>query len=51
MNLDSFFVLIYTTLKTYEDSMTKHILIISSLVGSGHPDKYSYGILHEYLSG
>ena len=28
-----------------------HDLVISSLVGSGHPDKYSYQISHEYLSG
>ena len=26
-------------------------LIISSSVSFGHPDKYSYGILHEHLSG
>ena len=25
--------------------------MISSLVGSGHPSKYSYEILHEYVSG
>ena len=29
----------------------KHNLIISSSVGSGHRDKYSYHILYEYLSG
>ena len=27
----------------------KHNLIISSLVGSCHPDKYLYEIIHEYL--
>ena len=29
----------------------KHDLIISSSVGSGHSDKYSYVIPHEHLSG
>ena len=28
----------------------KYNLIISSLLGSGHPDKYSYKIPHEYVS-
>ena len=28
-----------------------HDLVISSLVGSGHPNKYSYEISHEYLRG
>ena len=27
----------------------KHNLMISYLVGSGHPDKYSYEIPHEYF--
>ena len=29
----------------------KHVLMISSSVGSGHPGKYSYKIPHEYLWG
>ena len=29
----------------------KYNLMTSSSVGSGHPGKYSYEILHEYLSG
>ena len=29
----------------------KQNLMASSLVGSGHPDKYSYEISHKYLLG
>ena len=29
----------------------KHDIVISSLVGLGHSDKYSFEIPHEYLSG
>ena len=39
-----FLFIIQTTLKISEDSTLwhKYYRVISSMVGSGHPDKYSY---------
>ena len=40
----------YKQLKNFRRYYDTNNLVISSLVGSGHPDKYSYEIPHEYLS-
>ena len=48
---DSYLFVIQTTLKVLKIVWHKHYLVISSLVSSGHPDKYSYEIPHEFLPG
>ena len=51
-NWGKFFCLYYIQLtKLLKIVWHKHDLVISSLVGFGHPDKYSYEITHEYLLG
>ena len=50
--LRQFFGLRYVKLSnSMKIAWNKHNLIISSSVGSGHHDKYSYVIPYEYLSG
>ena len=48
--IETFFqFVIHATLKFLKIVWNKHNLMISSLVGSGHPGKYSYEVPHEYL--
>ena len=49
LELIHFFSLGHITLKFMKIVWHKHNLMISLSVDSGHPDKYSHEIPHEYL--